>query len=88
MVKADLIKKISDATRVSKQEAERIMESILDGIKNSLVRGEKVELRGLGTFLVKNRAPRLARSMKTGESIPLPSRRVPVFKTGRELKSI
>lgn len=86
MVRSELVDKISQAVNLTRQDAEKIVETIFNGIKESLIRGDRVELRGLGTFGVKTRAPRLARNLKTGQSIPLPPRRVPFFRPGRELK--
>jgi len=88
MVRSELIEKVSQVTQLTRQEAEKIVDTIFHAIKEALVRGDRVELRGLGTFGVKVRAPRLARNLKTGESIPLPPRRVPFFRPGRELKAL
>ena len=88
MVRSTLIEKVSQATQLTKKDAERIVETIFGGIKEALVRGDKVELRGLGTFGVKHRAPRLARNLKTWETIPLPPRRVPFFRPGKGLRSL
>ncbi len=86
MVRSELVEKISQVAQLTRLDAEKIVDTIFNGIKEGLIRGDRVELRGLGTFGVKIRAPRLARNLKTGESIPLPPRRVPFFRPGRELK--
>lgn len=88
MVRSELVEKIARETSLIKKDADRILDTIVDGIKDALTRGDKVELRGLGTFGVKHRASRLARNLKTGETISLPPRRVPFFRPGKELKVI
>ncbi len=86
MTKAELVDVISWQTGVSKKDTGSIVNLILDNISDSLVRGDKVELRGFGSFKVKTRRARLARNPRTGESVQVPAKRVPFFKTSNDLK--
>lgn len=88
MVRADLVNKIKSNTMLTRKEADRVVEVIFDAIKDAMMKGERIELRGLGTFGVKQHKSRIARNLKTGEPIHLPPRRVPFFKPGKELKVI
>lgn len=88
MVRADLVNKIKSNTVLTRREADKVVEVIFNAIKEAMMKGERIELRGLGTFGVKQHKSRTARNLKTGEPIPLPPRRVPFFKPGKELKVI
>jgi integration host factor subunit beta len=68
------------------QEAERVVTTIFDEIAEALSRGDRVELRGFGAFSVKDRQPRIGRNPRTGEAVPVEGKRVPYFKTGKELR--
>ncbi|MEI6846073.1 MAG: HU family DNA-binding protein, partial [Candidatus Firestonebacteria bacterium] len=68
--------------------AEKIVDIILESLIDYVQKGSKLELRGFGTFMVKQRAGRIARNLKTNEDLPLPSRKVIYFKAGKELKNI
>jgi integration host factor subunit beta len=67
-------------------EVERIVKTIFETIEAALVRGERVELRGFGIFTVKEYAPRVGRNPRTGETVQVPAKRRPYFKTGIELR--
>ena len=86
MTKAELVDVISWQTGVNKKDTGSIVNLILSNISESLVRGDKVELRGFGSFKVKTRRARLARNPRSGESVQVPAKRVPFFKTSNELK--
>lgn len=86
MVRNDIVKKIAEITLLSKKEADKIVDTFFNGIIESLKKGDRVELRGLGTFGVKNRASKKARNLKTGETINLSARRVPFFRRGTKLE--
>ncbi|MCB1183357.1 integration host factor subunit beta [bacterium] len=86
MTKAELVDLISWQTGVSKKDTGTIVNLILDNIGQALVQGDKVELRGFGSFKVKTRRSRQARNPRTGESVQVPAKRVPYFKTSNELK--
>lgn len=85
MNKGELLKAISEAG-VSKKDAETALNATIDAISNSLAKGEAVQLIGFGSFSVKERAEREARNPRTGETVKVAARKVPVFKPGKELK--
>ena len=86
MTKAELVEIISQETGVNKKDTGVIVNLIMDNIGQSLVQGDKVELRGFGSFKVKTRRARLARNPRTGDSVDVPAKRVPFFKASNELK--
>lgn len=88
MVRVDLVKKIKESTVLTAKDADKVVDIIFNAIKEAMLKGERIELRGLGTLGVKQHAARIGRNLKTGEAIPLPPRRVPFFKPGKELKII
>jgi len=87
MTKADLVKEVSKSTGVTKKDAAIVLDSLLIAISDALVEGERIEIRGFGTFNVKTREVREGRNPKTGETVQIPQRRVPCFKFSRELKN-
>lgn len=86
MTKADLIEEVAQAAEVTRKDSEKIVEAILDSIVQSLRAGDKIEIRGFGSFRTRQRQARLGRNPKTGEKVPVPARRVPFFKPSKELK--
>ena len=86
MKKSDLVEAISSKTGVPKSQAQEIIESVFDLIGSALSQGEKIDLRGFGTFSVRDSKARTGRNPQTGEPIPIPARRVPGFKAGKELR--
>ncbi|MGH9489479.1 MAG: HU family DNA-binding protein [Terriglobales bacterium] len=86
MTKADLIEQVAQAATVTRKDSERIVEAILESIVQSLRAGDKIEIRGFGSFRTRQRQARLGRNPKTGEKVPVPARRVPFFKPSKELK--
>ena len=87
MTKAELVENISEETGVNKKDTGIIVNLIMENIGQALVDGDKVELRGFGSFKVKTRRSRLARNPRTGESVNVPAKRVPFFKASNELKA-
>jgi len=87
MTKAELVENISEETGVNKKDTGIIVNLIMENIGQALVDGDKVELRGFGSFKVKTRQSRLARNPRTGESVNVPAKRVPFFKASNELKA-
>ena len=88
MTKADLVEEVSKKSELSKKDAEVIVQTVLDSIVGSLKGGEKVELRGFGSFRLRERASREGRNPKTGEKVFVPAKKVPYFKPGKELKEL
>ena len=86
MTKAELVDEVSKHSDLNKKDAEVIVQTVLDSIVDSLKSGEKVELRGFGSFRLRDRASRQGRNPKTGEKVHVPAKRVPYFKPGKELK--
>ncbi len=88
MTKAELADEVAKNSDLSKKDAEVIVQTVLDSIIESLKSGEKVELRGFGSFRLRDRAPRLGRNPKTGEKVHVPAKKVPYFKPGKDLKEL
>ncbi len=86
MTKADLIEEVAQAAEVTRKDGEKIVEAILASIVQSLRAGDKIEIRGFGSFRTRQRKARIGRNPKTGESVPVPARRIPFFKPSKELK--
>src|SRR5881398_3202110 len=84
MTKADLVNDVSNAAELTKKDAERLVEIVFESIIDSLNRGEKIELRGFGSFRVRERGSRRGRNPKTGAAVNIPAKRVPYFKAGKE----
>lgn len=88
MTKAELIAEVAKATDLPKKDSEIIVNTVLKSVINALHRGEKIELRGFGSFRLRNRRARAGRNPKTGERVHVPAKRIPYFKPGRELKEL
>ncbi len=86
MTKKDIVLKITDMTSIKQVDVKRVVQKTFDVIIDSLMRGEKVELRNFGVFKIKERRARFGRNPRTGESVPVPPRKVVVFKPGLEMK--
>ena len=87
MIKSELVQRIADRnTHLSQRDIENIVGSILDEIVKALARGDRVELRGFGAFSTKQREARVGRNPRTGDSVEVDQKLVPVFKTGKELR--
>lgn len=87
MTKSELIRRIlSNHQNLYLKDATRLVDTILDEISNALERGDRVELRGFGSFSVRHRKPRMARNPKTNEVVPLGERSAPYFRAGKELR--
>ncbi|GAB4576766.1 MAG: integration host factor subunit beta [Rhodothalassiaceae bacterium] len=87
MIKSELVAKLAEANpHLFHRDVERIVSTIFDEITAALIRGDRVELRGFGAFSVKNRPARQGRNPRTGESVSVEAKRVPYFKTGKDLR--
>ena len=86
MTKKDIVLRITDSTGIKQVDVKRIVQKTFDSIIESLTRNEKVELRNFGVFKIKERKARFGRNPRTGESVPVPPRKVVVFKPGLEMK--
>ena len=83
MTKADLVLKIADRTGVEKQVVQQVVEGMMESIKNSMINGEEVFLRGFGSFIIKRRARKPARNISKNTTIIIPARNVPAFKPAK-----
>ncbi len=88
MTKADLIEEISQAAEMSRKDSELIVESVFQSIIRSLRAGEKIEIRGFGSFRTRERKPRVGRNPKTGARVEVPAKKIPYFKPSKELKDV
>lgn len=88
MTKAELVEKISEKIDLTKKQTELVVNTILDSITNALANGNKVELRGFGSFRVRHRKLREGRNPKSGKKVQVPPKRVPFFKAGKELREM
>ncbi|MFE7083552.1 HU family DNA-binding protein [Priestia megaterium] len=86
MKKAELIEAVASKSELTKQDAKKAVETLFKTISTTLVKGEKVQLVGFGTFEVRERAERTGRNPQTGEEMTIPATKVPAFKAGKELK--
>lgn len=86
MTKAELIDKIASGAGLSKTDASKALDSILNSIKAALKKGQKVTLVGFGTFSTKKRKARKGRNPRTGQVINIPAAKVPKFTSGKALK--
>ena len=88
MTKAELVEDVARAAELTKKDAERLVEIVFESIIETLNQGEKIELRGFGSFRVRERGARRGRNPKTGDPVSIPAKRVPYFKPGKELKEL
>ena len=88
MTKAELVEMVAEQIHLTKKETERIVNIVFGCIVDALRREDKVELRGFGSFRVRNREPRDGRNPKTGTTVRIPAKKVPFFKAGKELREI
>jgi nucleoid DNA-binding protein len=86
MTKKDIILKVADDTNLKQTDVKQVVQKTFDYMVAALVRGEKIELRNFGVFKVKERKSRTGRNPRTGQVVPVPPRKVVVFKPGLEMK--
>src|SRR5438128_6141701 len=86
LTKADLIAEVERVTELKRTESETIVETIFESIIESLQKGEKIEIRGFGSFRTRDRRGRVGRNPKTGEKVEVPAKKIPFFKPSKELK--
>ena len=89
MTKAELIDKVSlDYTTLTRRELEILINTIFDSIKETLAKGDKIEIRGFGSFRLRHRREREGRNPETGTVVTVPPKKVPFFKAGKELRAL
>lgn len=86
VTKADLVEEVSQTTNLTRTESEEAVETIFESIIGALQKGDKIEIRGFGSFRTRQRRARVGRNPKTGARVSVPPKRVPFFKPSRELK--
>jgi integration host factor subunit beta len=88
MTKADLVVEIMRLGDLTRGDAEKIVETIFESVISALHSGDKVEIRGFGSFRTRQRGPRIGRNPKTGVRVDVPPKRVPFFKPSRDLRDL
>src|SRR5450432_2101200 len=88
MTKAELIEEVSRVIEMTRKDSEVIVESIFDSVVRALKTGDKIEIRGFGSFRTRQRQPRIGRNPKTGTRVEVPAKRIPYFKPSKELKDL
>ena len=86
MNKAELTLQLAERTNLTQKVAKVIVDTIFDGMRDSLIRGERIEIRGFGSFVVRDYGGYKGRNPKTGEIVNVPPKKLPFFKVGKELK--
>jgi integration host factor subunit beta len=88
MNKAELINKVSEKANVTQKVAKVIVDTLFDGMMESLEKGERIEIRGFGSFVVRHYGAYKGRNPKTGEIVDVPPKKLPFFKVGKELREL
>ena len=88
MTKADLIDEVASLAELTRKDSEVIVETIFESVVRSLRSGDKIEIRGFGSFRTRQRKPRVGRNPKTGERVEVPAKKIPFFKPSKELKDL
>lgn len=86
MNKTELVSSVAEKAGITKKDADRVINALFSTIEEALVKGDKVQLVGFGTFEVRERAARTGRNPQTGAEIQIPATKVPAFKPGKALK--
>lgn len=88
MTKADLVERVTRLGDLTRRDSEVIVETVFDSVIAALQSGDKIEIRGFGSFRIRQRNPRIGRNPKTGERVEVPAKRVPYFKPSKELRDL
>ncbi|MDX1643108.1 MAG: integration host factor subunit beta [Thermoanaerobaculia bacterium] len=88
MTKAELVDEVAKSTELTKKHAEMIVNTVFESIVESLKEGDKIELRGFGSFRIRHRSSRIGRNPKTGDRVFVPPKRIPYFKPGKDLREM
>jgi len=88
MTKAELVEEVSRVSELTKKHSEVIVNTVFQSIVDALHKSEKIELRGFGSFRIRQRRSRQGRNPKTGQKVDVPAKRIPYFKPGKELKEL
>jgi integration host factor subunit beta len=88
MTKADLVEEVTQLGDLTRRDGEVIVETIFDAVVQALRSGDKIEIRGFGSFRIRQRKSRTGRNPKTGDKVQVPAKRVPYFKPSKELRDL
>ncbi len=88
MTKADLVEKVTELGDLTRRDGEVIVDTIFESVIGALQGGDKIEIRGFGSFRIRQRNPRIGRNPKTGARVEVPAKRVPYFKPSKELRDL
>ena len=88
MTKAELVERVANQINLTKKQTEVVGNTVFSSITESLSEGKKVELRGFGSFRIRQRNARIGRNPKSGQTVEVPSKKVPFFKAGKELRQL
>lgn len=88
MTKAELIDAVASLASLTRKETELIVDTVFENITEALSKGDKVELRGFGSFRIRQRNSRKGRNPKTGDAVSVPEKKVPFFKVGKRLREL
>ena len=88
MTKAELIEEVSRAVEMTRKDSEQIVDTIFDSVVRALRSGDKIEIRGFGSFRTRQRKARTGRNPKTGDKVEVPPKKIPYFKPSKELKDL
>lgn len=88
MTKSELIDAVAQRTKITKSRAEQVVNCVFESMTQALERGEGIEIRGFGSFTVRHYKPYNGRNPRTGKPVPVPAKRLPFFKVGKELKEL
>jgi integration host factor subunit beta len=88
MTKADLVEEVTQLGDLTRRDGEVIVDTIFDSVIQALKSGDKIEIRGFGSFRIRQRKPRIGRNPKTGAKVEVPAKRVPYFKPSKELRDL
>lgn len=88
MTKSEMIDAVARRSKITKARAEQVVNCVFDSMTTALERGEGIEIRGFGSFTVRGYKPYNGRNPRTGKSVPVPEKRLPFFKVGKELKEL
>lgn len=88
MTKADLVEEVTQLGDLTRRDGEVIVDTIFESVIQALQSGDKIEIRGFGSFRIRQRKPRIGRNPKTGAKVDVPAKRVPYFKPSKELRDL
>jgi integration host factor subunit beta len=88
VTKAELVDEVGREAALTRKHSEVIVDAVFSTIVDALQRGDKIELRGFGSFRVRRRGSRTGRNPKTGQGVVVPAKKVPYFKPGKELREL